>query len=226
MCGRYAFSHSAADLQALFAVANPDSLEEAARYNIAPTQPVIVVYRNREGLRKARPARWGLIPNWIDDPGAWRAATFNARSEDVARKPTFRQAFKRGRVLVPASGFYEWKREDGGKTPHHIRAQDDRPLAFAGLMDVWRDRKGGGEPLVSCTILTTASRGRLVDLHDRMPVVVPPGEFEAWLASEEPGKALDRVLTAFDVDDLEVYPVSTAVNTSREDRAEFTLPLR
>lgn len=224
MCGRYAFSHSAADLQALFDVINPNVLAAAARYNIAPTQQVTIVFRNREGQRSAGRARWGLIPHWVKDPGQWRAATFNARSEDVEHKPTFRQAFRRGRVLVPASGFYEWKHENGGKTPYHVRAKDGRPLVFAGLMDVWRDKQGG-EPLVSCSILTAPSKGRLEDLHRRMPVIVPAREFEAWLSSEEPAAALEQVRAAFEADDLEVYPVTREVNSAREDRPEFIVPL-
>lgn len=209
----------------MFDVVNPEQLSDAGRYNIAPTQKVTMVFRNRAGRRSAGKARWGLIPHWVENPSEWRAATFNARSEDVDRKPTFRQAFKRGRVLVPASGFYEWKREEGGKTPYHVRAKDGCPLAFAGLMDVWRDKQRDDEVLVSCAVLTAPSAGQLEDLHPRMPVIVQPSAFEAWLSSEEPGRALQQVLGAMKTDDLEVYPVSSEVNSARRDRPEFVLPL-
>lgn len=224
MCGRYAFSHSLDDLQALFQVVNPEALAGTSSYNIAPTKSVTIVFRSRDGSRKAGRARWGLVPHWVKDPTEWRASTFNARSEDAAKKPTFRQAFRQGRVLVPASGFYEWRREDGVKIPYHVRARGGEPLAFAGLMDVWRS-KNSDERLVSCAILTTASSGSLRDLHDRMPVIVPEQEFEHWLSSEEPGEALDRVLGAGGHDDLEVYRVTTEVNSSRDDRPEFIEPV-
>jgi putative SOS response-associated peptidase YedK len=224
MCGRYAFSHTMADLQALFQVANADDLAAAPRYNIAPTQLVPVVFRDPEGTRTAGWARWGLVPHWVGEPSEWRAATFNARSEEVAAKPAFRQAFKRGRVLVPASGFYEWRREGGAKTPYHIRRRDGSPLAFAGLMDVWRDRESD-ERLVSCAILTTASRGPLLELHDRMPVMVQPDDFEPWLASDRPAEALEHLLAADVTADLEVYRVSALVNSTKNDQADFTLPV-
>lgn len=224
MCGRYAFSHSVDDLQALFEVSNPEALTGTPSYNIAPTQSVTIVFRSRDGSRKAGRARWGLVPRWVKDPGEWRASTFNARSEDAAGKPTFRQAFRQGRVLVPASGFYEWRQEGGLKVPYHVRARDGGPLAFAGLMDVWRN-KSSDERLVSCAILTTASSGRLSELHDRMPVIVPEQEFEEWLSGEEPGEALERVLSAGSNEALDVYRVSTAVNSSRDDSPVFVEPV-
>jgi putative SOS response-associated peptidase YedK len=224
MCGRYAFSHSVADMQALFDVANPEQLGGEARYNIAPTQPVNLVFRDREAVRRAGRARWGLVPSWVKDPREWKASTFNARSEDAAVKPTFRQAVRRGRVLIPASGFYEWKRENGAKAPYYVRASDGGPLAFAGLMDVWRGKEGD-ERLVSCAILTTASAGRLQDLHDRMPVMVPAEEFDDWLGGSDGAAALERIVASGPDRDLEVYRVSTAVNSARDDRPEFSEPV-
>jgi putative SOS response-associated peptidase YedK len=211
-------------MQALFDVSNPEELGQEARYNIAPTQTVTVVFRNREGLRKAGRARWGLIPGWVKNPGEWKASTFMARSEDAAMKPTFRQAFRRGRVLIPASGFYEWRRENGAKAPYHVRAKDGGPLAFAGLMDVWRDRESD-ERLVSCAVLTTASAGLLRDLHDRMPVMVAPDEFDEWLGGDDGSTPLGRILAAGPARDLEVYRVSQAVNSARDDRPEFSQPV-
>ena len=224
MCGRYAISHSAADLQSLFDVVNPRDFTVDARYNIAPTQLVPMVFRNREGERSAGNARWGLIPGWVKKPSEWKASTFNARSEEVAGKPTFRNAFKRGRVLVPASGFYEWKREGGTKTPYHIRQRSGEPLAFAGLMDIWRDKESD-ERLVSCTILTTAAAGPVEELHNRMPVMVDRSEFDDWLSNEDPQEALQQVLSSAPLDEIELYPVDSAVNSTRNDDPSFVVPL-
>lgn len=224
MCGRYAISHSAADLQSLFEVVNPDHLSAQPRYNIAPTQLVPMVFLNREGERSAGNARWGLIPGWVKQPSDWKASTFNARSEEAAGKPTYRNAFKRGRVLIPASGFYEWKREGGAKTPFHIRKSSGEPLAFAGLMDIWRDRESD-ERLVSCTILTTAAAGPVEQLHDRMPVMVARSEFDSWLSSEDSEEALRRILASAPIDEMELFPVSPAVNSTRNDDPSFVVPL-
>jgi putative SOS response-associated peptidase YedK len=224
MCGRYAFTHTVADLQALFDVVNPEAFGIEARYNIAPTQLVSIVFRGRDGMRRTGLARWGLVPNWVKSPSEWRASTFNARSEEAPRKAAFRQAFQRGRILVPASGFYEWKREDDVKTPYHVRSKDDCPLAFAGLMDVWRDRDSE-ERLVSCTVLTTGSRGMLEALHDRMPVMVAPRLFDAWLGDADPEAALEGLVAAAPLDALEMYPVSSDVNSSRGDDPSFTVPV-
>lgn len=224
MCGRYAISHTAADLQSLFGVVNPDAFADLARYNIAPTQLVPMVYRNREGERSAGNARWGLVPSWVRDPADWKASTFNARSEEVGSKPTFRNAFRRGRVLIPASGFYEWKREGGSKTPYHIRKRSGEPLAFAGLMDVWRDRESD-DRLVSCTILTMAADGPVEELHDRMPVMVAKEEFDTWLSHGDPEEALRTVLATVPLGEIELYPVSPAVNSTRNDDPSFIVPL-
>lgn len=217
-------SHTAADLQLLFGVVNPDDFSSDPRYNIAPTQLVPIVFRNREGKRSTGRARWGLIPSWVGKPSEWRASTFNARREEAASKLTFRQAFKRGRVLIPASGFYEWRREGDAKTPYHVRSREGTPLAFAGLMDIWRDKRSD-ERLVSCAILTTASEGVLAELHDRMPVVVAPGEFNTWLAEPQSDEALGRVLRSAPLASLELYPVSSAVNSTRNDAPSFVAPL-
>lgn len=224
MCGRYAFSHSTADLQALFDVVNPDELAFEPRYNIAPTQVVPIVFSNREGLRSAGRARWGLIPGWVKDPKEWRASTFNARSEEVASKPTYRNAFKRGRILVPATGFYEWMRNGAEKRPFFIRPRDRTPLAFAGLMDVWRDKQSD-ERLVSCTILTTAAVGPMTELHSRMPVIVAKDEYEPWLTGDDSSAVLEEVIANMPADRIESYEVDRLVNNTRNDEARCIEPL-
>ena len=224
MCGRYAISHTADDLQSLFGVVNPDDFDIDPRYNIAPTQLIPMVFRNRDGERSAGKARWGLVPSWVKSPAEWKASTFNARSEEVAGKPTYRNAFRRGRVLIPASGFYEWKREGSAKTPFHIRRKSGDPLAFAGLMDIWRDR-GSDDRLVSCTILTTSSAGPIEELHNRMPVMVDEEEFDTWLSSDDSESALQQVLSNAPLDEIELYPVPSGVNSTRNDDPSFVLPL-
>lgn len=180
VCGRIGNFHGRDDLQELFGTVNPDALEGEPRFNTCPTDKIPVVFLNREGERQAGRARWGLVPHWAEHPTRWRGATFNARSEDAHEKPAFRDAFRRGRILVPASGFYEWKRTDAGTVPHFVHYEDGRPLAFAGLMDVWRSADGR-ERLVSCTILTTTPNHLMAELHDRMPVLLAPEDFDRWL---------------------------------------------
>lgn len=218
MCGRYTIYHGEDELQDLLGVLNAGAWALEPHYNIAPTALVPIVFLSRAGERLAGRARWGLVPRWVDDPAAWRASTFNARSEEAAGKPAFREAFRRGRVLIPASGFYEWQR--GTKVPHHIRLGGGEPFAFAGLMDVWRSRDGARR-LVSCTILTTRANDRLAGLHHRMPVIVRPDEYGAWLDREVPPEELGEILQPFPDEAVEAYPVSTDVNSGRGNSPSF-----
>ena len=220
MCGRYTLYHYEEDLDALFAVAG---LASAPRYNIAPTQPVPMVRQRDGGGREALDARWGLIPHWVKDLESFKANLFNARAETAGQKPSFRDALRRRRCLLPASGFYEWSGSAGGKRPYYIHRRDGRPLALAGLWSVW----GGGEaPLVSCTILTTRPNAVVAPLHDRMPVVLPAEAFDRWLdpATREPADLED--LFAPYGDGLEAYPVSRAVGNPAVDRPELIERLR
>ena len=216
MCGRYGLFHNERRLQGLFDVVNPQAFALEPRYNIAPTSLVPLVFSDRDERRRAGKARWGLVPHWVDSPASWNASTFNARSEEVRDKPTFRDAFRRGRVLIPASGFFEWKRDEGGKTPHFVRSAHHEPLAFAGLMDVWRS-DDGRERLVSCTILTTAPNAEMAPLHDRMPVLLHLDDFDLWLdRSASPDDAQELLEPAPD-GDLEAFAVSSAVNRVGND---------
>src|SRR5262245_30614970 len=157
-----------------------------ARYNIAPTQEVLAV-REVDGAREASKLRWGLIPSWSKEPGGG-PPMINARSETLAEKPTFRTAFRRRRCIIPADGFYEWRKSDEGakgkKQPYWIHRSDGGPVGFAGLWESWRDS------IESCTIVTTAANRTLSQLHDRMPVILAPGDYAEWLnpAIEDPAK--------------------------------------
>jgi putative SOS response-associated peptidase YedK len=192
-----------------------------ARYNIAPTQEVVVVRADpAEGRRSAALMRWGLIPSWSKE-GATGPPMINARSETLAEKPTFRTALRSRRCLIPADGFYEWQQSPGGgrgkKQPFYIHRTDGGPLAFAGLWETWSG-SGGGPAIESCTIVTTAANATLRELHDRMPVVLAPGDYSLWLdpSVAEPAR-LSHLLAPCGEDELVAEPVSTHVNRVAND---------
>ena len=180
-------------------------------YNVAPTQEVpAVVAGNGGGDRRLEMLRWGLIPSWADDPGIG-ARMINARSETVAEKPSFRRAFKERRCLIPADGFYEWQKTNGGKQPHYIRMKNGRPFAFAGLWESW---KGDGNEIRSCTILTTNPNDIAGEIHNRMPVILPPEGYEVWLYPDvRETDQLLSLLAPYPPSDMEAYPVSRRVNS-------------
>jgi putative SOS response-associated peptidase YedK len=188
-----------------------------ARYNIAPTQEVLAV-REVDGTREAAMLRWGLIPSWSKEPGGG-PPMINARSETLAEKPMFRTAYRRRRCIIPADGFYEWKQAAGGakgkKQPYYIHRPDGGVFGFAGLWERWGESSTGetGGGIESCTIVTTVANRTLAELHDRMPVILAPGDYAMWLDSavEEPSK-LQYLLTPCGEDELVAEPVSTHVN--------------
>ncbi|HEX7746682.1 MAG TPA: SOS response-associated peptidase, partial [Micromonosporaceae bacterium] len=172
MCGRYATTRSAADLSALFESYDDTDGGLAADYNVAPTDPVPIVRLSRRHAGRALSvARWGLVPPWAKDTrGA--ARMINARAETVATSTAYARSFAARRCLVPADGWYEWVRTGtGGKQPYFMTPQDGRPLAFAGLWSVWG---GGPDPLLTCSVVTTAAVGELALVHDRMPLLLAP----------------------------------------------------
>ncbi|HEY0128503.1 MAG TPA: SOS response-associated peptidase, partial [Rubrobacteraceae bacterium] len=170
MCGRFTQRADAKALAKAFGVAEVPEVE--ARYNVAPTQDILGVYESEDG-REAKFFRWGLIPSWAKD-SSMGARLINARAETVAEKPSFRDAFKRRRCVIPADGFYEWQRVGGKRQPYFFRMRDERPFGFAGLWERWEG--AGGETLYSCTILTTEANEVLRPVHDRMPVILHPEE--------------------------------------------------
>ena len=168
MCGRYYLLASPADLADLFGLADvPDLLP---RYNIAPTQPVLAVGLSKDGRPAVATFRWGIVPPWESEP---KPGPINARSETVAHKPTFAEAIRKRRCLIPASGFYEWLRQGKVKQPFAIRMADGRPFAFAGIWEAWRPESG--PPLLTCAILTTAANDLVRPVHDRMPCILERG---------------------------------------------------
>jgi putative SOS response-associated peptidase YedK len=184
----------------------------AARYNIAPTQPVPVLRDGAAGRRELALVRWGLVPSWAKDVAAG-PPLINARAETVAEKPSFRNAFKRRRCLIPADGFYEWRvMPDGPKQPYRIAMADNALFVFAGIWEHWQTDEGS--ELESCAIVTTEANGQIRDIHRRMPVILPPEDFDTWLGGEpSEAAALMRPYGG----SLVAYPVSRAVNNIRND---------
>jgi putative SOS response-associated peptidase YedK len=210
MCGRYTLSTPGGRLAEEFQL--DSTVEVPPSYNVAPTQQVAAVIEDEEG-RRLEMLRWGLVPSWADDPDIG-ARMINARSETAPEKPSFRRAFRGRRCLIAADGFYEWKREDGGKQPYYFRMQDGRPFAFAGLWESWD--KGGGE-LLTCAILTTRPNSVAEEIHDRMPVILPHDAYNAWLDPDADKEELGELMIPYPGDDLETYPVSRFVNSPRNN---------
>lgn len=215
MCGRFSLTTPTEGLRALFGFDELPNLPP--RYNIAPTQDVAAV---RLAGTDPRPTftlfRWGLIPAWAKDPSIG-SRMINARAETVAEKPAFRNAFRRRRCLIPADGFYEWeKRADGGKQPWRITLEGGVPFAFAGLWEHWSG--ADGSEVESCTIVTTEAAAGIAGIHERMPVILDPGEFAAWLGGT-PAEA-QSLLHPYQ-GALAAYPVSARVNSVRNDDASL-----
>jgi putative SOS response-associated peptidase YedK len=220
MCGRY-FLHSTAEkLTQLFGEMPMPLL--APRYNIAPTQPVPIVRLDANGRREMVLVRWGLVPGWSKGPDS-RYSMINARSETVAQKPAYRSAFRYRRCLVPADGFFEWRAGSEGKQPHVLRAADGQPLALAGLWEHWQDDQGN--ELESCVILVREANAQVRPVHDRMPVIIGRESFDTWLDRRiQKPQPVETLLAAQQAPKLQIYPVSRAVNSPRNDSPELIEP--
>ncbi len=261
MCGRFTLTSPTDELAGYFNVLVNTQL--SPRYNIAPTQPVACVRQTLasvvepsapQGPAAQRPAprrraarelvalRWGLIPHWAEDP-AIGARMINARSETVAEKPAFREAFRKRRCLVVADGFYEWKRLQAAKQPYFIFMEDRSPFAFAGVWERWKPGAGQldkitgpGRPEValstdgrveSCAFLTTGPNELMESIHDRMPVIVPPEHWDTWLDPEiDDPAALEELLLPYPAEKMRAHPVSTHVNKPANDDPTCIEPLK
>ena len=221
MCGRFSLGATIRVGQ-LFDLPNwPDT---PPRYNIAPSQDIPAVIQNREtGSREFRPFRWGLIPSWAKDPTIGNRM-INARSETAATKPAFRKPLRERRCLILADGFYEWKREGSRKQSYYIKLRDGEPFAFAGLWDRWAPVEG--DPVETCTILTTTPNDVLQPIHDRMPVVLPSSACTVWLdPAMRDVESVQALLTPYPAAEMTVYPVSPRVNNPAYDAPEYIAPL-
>jgi putative SOS response-associated peptidase YedK len=191
------------------------------RYNLAPSQSVTALRLNPEGQRELVTFTWGLIPHWAKKPNA-AYSLINARAETVAEKPAFRDAFKLRRCLIPVDGFYEWQQVPGGKQPYCIRSKAGRPLSFAGL---WEKRQDGRQALGTCAIIVTSANEFMQPIHDRMPVMLAPAAFEAWLDPRTEPASLSLLLNAAPEEALEAFPVSRRVNRTENDDAKLLDPV-
>lgn len=217
MCGRYQLTLDGTAIALAFD-AELHSAHAAPRYNIPPTTDVPVV-RREEAHRVVRDLRWGLVPHWADDPKIGNRM-INARAETVAEKPAFRSAFKRHRCLIPATGFYEWKREGKTKTPHLIRIADAEVFAMAGIWARWGPKDGEERPLETFSVLTCDPHGALGDLHHRMPVILHPDHWGLWLDPDTPRDRLLELARATPAEVLDIHPVNPALNNVRNQGPE------
>lgn len=224
MCGRYSQTLTMAELAKRFGIEVPKQLELPRQYNVAPTQLAPVVALDGEGRRKLDRVRWGLIPSWSKDEKIGHK-TINARSESAHEKPSFQKAFEKRRCLVLADGFYEWKRDEAAKAkfPFRIRLKGGGPFAMAGLWERWK--APDGRELKTFTILTTRANEAMAGLHERMPVILRPGDEQAWLAADTPAERCRALCQPYADDQLELYPVSALVNSPKNDVPACVAPL-
>jgi putative SOS response-associated peptidase YedK len=220
MCGRFTRHHKPEEIAERFDV---ETIDEAAepRYNIAPSQ-IVPVIRHKDG-REMIACKWGLIPYWSKDPKIGNKM-INAKSETLAEKSSFKNALARRRCLVPADGFYEWqKKENGQKQPVYIRLRDGGLFAFAGLWEEWKSPEG--EKLRTFTIITVEPNELLSNIHNRMPAILRPDDESLWLDPSNTIPGAEQLLQPYPADEMEYYPVSTAVNSSKDDEPSYIIPI-
>jgi putative SOS response-associated peptidase YedK len=218
MCGRFAQKSPRAKITKKFKVEEVPPLAE--RYNVAPAQAVLGI-RESSGVREAAFFKWGLVPSWAKDPTIGNKL-INARAETITEKPSFRGAFARRRVLVPADGFFEWSRRGDRKRPFYFHMRDGEPFAMAGLWERW---EGDSGPLETCAVLTTEANELLASYHDRMPVILRPEDYEAWLSSASGRDELISLLRPYTREEMNVYAVSALVNSPSNDTPRCVEPI-
>jgi len=223
MCGRFTRYYTWEQIWRMYNLIPAGSIPNLrSRYNVCPTDPVDVVLSANDGRQlRFEEMRWGLVPHWWNQPlKELKLATFNARAETVETRPFFREAFKSNRCLMPVSGYYEWEDTADGKQPHYFTARDGSPvLTIAGLWDEWVDPSGSARPLRSCTMIITEANEFVAEVHDRMPELLKPEQFDDWLS----GAMGVEDLRPADNDYLQRQPVSRRVNSSRADDNDATL---
>jgi putative SOS response-associated peptidase YedK len=226
MCGRYVSSTPVGVLAERFEVTDVRAPDLGARFNVAPTDEVYAVAEGKDGTRRLGTFKWGLVPFWAKDPKVG-SRMINARVETLQSK--FKRTLERRRCLIPADGFYEWQERPAGQKnqPFFIHRKDGESLALAGLWEVWHnDDDPDAEPLRTCSIITTDANQVVARTHDRMPVMLPQGAWKAWLDVEQHDLDLiEGLLVPAEPSELEVYPVSTDVNSVKNDGDHLVEPL-
>ena len=219
MCGRFTLSKPVKVIADLFQLADPPEILPP-RYNIAPGQAVAVIALKSDGVRRGMAMlKWGLIPRWADTPHSG-PRPINARADSLG-KPTFREAFRQRRCLIPADGFYEWQKVGKVKQPIHFRMFDDSVFAFAGMWEVWTD---GTHKQITCCTITTEANELVGQYHDRMPVILPPEAYEAWLDTDIREKSLRELFRPYPSNQMLAVAVSTAVNKATKEGPECLIP--
>jgi putative SOS response-associated peptidase YedK len=222
MCGRFALTMSPEELHALMGYL--DEVDFPPRYNIAPTQPVAIIRLDPNGARELALVRWGLIPSWVKDP-ARLSTLINARGETAAEKPSFRGAMRHRRCLIPANGFYEWTGKPRARQPHLIRRSDGGLITFAGLWESWLG--ADGSEIDTMAILTVAANETLNPIHDRMPAILEPDAFDAWLDVREfRAEMAAEMLRPAPDDLLEHLTVDPRLNNYRNEGPDLIAPYR
>lgn len=210
MCGRYVLKASPSELASRFGL--DECVDFGPRYNIPPGTDIPVFRQSPEGKRVLHLLRWGLVPHWAKDPGIG-AKLNNARGESVADKPSFRDAFRRRRCLIPASGFYEWKAEGKIKQPYYISPKDGEPMAMGGLWESWK--APDGSLLRTVCVITTDPNEVMSPIHDRMPVIVAPEHWQDWLSA--PMEAVAPLVMPCDANLLQAWPVDRRVSKTQDN---------
>ena len=219
MCGRFAITLPDDAMAALFEAAPANDLPHVPNYNVCPTTQIHTVTSDG-GSRRLRPMRWGFLPHWYKSPTDG-PLLINARSETIAEKPAFRAACRERRCLVPATGFYEWtKDQDGKRLPWYIHHTEGETLAFAAVWQVWEK---GEEPLTTCAVVTTSANEAMSRIHHRMPVVLDRKDWALWLGEE--GKGAATLMAAPPDDVLSFYRVDPKVNSNRASGEDLIEPI-
>lgn len=222
MCSRYNLTVQVEAVRAYFQVEKGEPYPP--RYNIAPSQPVLILRLDHARERELALVRWGLIPSWAKDP-ARLSNLFNARAESAAEKASFRGAMRHRRCLVPANGFYEWTGKAGARQPHLIRRPDSGLMAFAGLWESWLG--ADGSEIDTMAVLTVAANSTLSSLHERMPAILQPADFDAWLDTRGfSAEMAAEMLRPAPADLLEHVTVDPRLNNARNEGPELIAPYR
>jgi putative SOS response-associated peptidase YedK len=220
MCGRFANNAKKKDVEKEFKIGKLNKVSFDARYNIAPSQMIDAVLET-DAERVLTQLKWGLIPRWAKDD-SFASKTINARAETLAEKASFRDAFKSRRCIIPASGFYEWaKKGENAKQPFYFYLTDKDVFGFAGLYEEWLDKESG-ELVETCTIITTEANEVLEPVHDRMPVILKPKDYDQWLDEKEKNTdRLQNLLVPYPAPEMAAHAVGKAVNAPTYDSAEL-----
>lgn len=214
MCGRFTLRASASEIAEFFELIRDLVDWDEPRFNIAPTQSILAVRASSGGREPVR-LRWGLIPAWAKDTKL-AASLINARAETVAEKPSFRTAFRRRRCLIPVDGFYEWRREGKSKVPHWFSLRSQELFAFAGMWEKWQ--APDGTAVETCATLTTTPNDLMATIHDRMPVILKPSDYDVWLDPQvDDVNALSSLLVPYPAEEMQAEQVSDVINNARNE---------